>query len=139
MGGSIKVEALKNIINSEKPDILLVQETKMPEDEVMSWTSLFQKNYVGKAISSRDASGGIATFYRTDKYKTKSTKENTHWILVEMQNKSNQDSIFICNVYGPTHYKDKLDFWDSLISLNSDLQGKDIIIARDFNITKSSM
>ena len=133
------MEALKNILNFEKPDILLVQETKMLEAEVMNWSSLFWKNSVGKAISSRGASGGIVTFCRTDKYKIKLAKENTHWILVEIQNKSNQESIFICNVYGPTHYRDKLDFWDSLISLNSDLQGKDIMIARDFNITKSIM
>ena len=33
LGGSVKVEALKNIINTEKPDILLIQETKMPEDK----------------------------------------------------------------------------------------------------------
>ena len=56
-----------------------------------------------------------------------------------MQKKSNQDLIFICNVYGPTHYRDKLDFWDSLLSLNLELQGKDIIIAGDFNTMKSSM
>ena len=31
-----------------------------------------------------------------------------------------------------------MDFWDSLISLKVDLQGKDVIIAGDFNTTKSS-
>ena len=46
--------------------------------------------------------------------------------------------IYICNVYGPTHYREKMDFWDSLISLKMDLQGKDVIIAEDFNTTKSS-
>ena len=56
-----------------------------------------------------------------------------------MQNKINQVTIFICNVYGPTHYKDKLESWNSFLSLNLDLQGKDIIIAWDFNTTKSSM
>ena len=104
----------------------------MPEDEVMNRSSLFWKNSVGKAISSRGASGGIATFCRSDIYNIRSEKENTHWILVEMKNKSNQESIFICNVCGPTHYRDKLDLWDSLLSLNSDLQGKDIIIVGRF-------
>ena len=56
-----------------------------------------------------------------------------------MQNKSNQYSIFICNVYGTNHYRDKLDLWDSLLSLNSDLQRKYIIIAGDFNTMKSSL
>ena len=105
LGGSIKVEALKNILNTEKPDILLVQETKMPGDEVMSRSSLFWKNNVGKAISSRGALGGISTLCRNDKFNIKSTKENTCWILVEVQNKSNLELIYICNVYGPTHYR----------------------------------
>ena len=105
----------------------------------MNQPSLFWKNIVGKAISSKGASGGITTFCRLDKFNIRSTKENTHWILLEMQNKSNQYMFFICNVYGPTHYRDKLEFWDSLLSLNLYLHGKDIIIAVDFNTTKSSM
>ena len=68
LGGSIKVEALKNIINTENLDIMLVQETKMPEDEVMSRSSLFWKFSVGKAISSRGALGGIETFCKADKF-----------------------------------------------------------------------
>ena len=74
LGGSIKVEALKKIINTKKPDILLIQETKIPEDEVMSRPSLFWKFSVGKAISSRGASGGITTFCRADKFNIKSAK-----------------------------------------------------------------
>ena len=31
LGGSSKVEALKYIVKTEKPDILLIQETKMPK------------------------------------------------------------------------------------------------------------
>ena len=56
-----------------------------------------------------------------------------------MKNKSNLDLIYICNVYGPTHYREKMYFWDSLLSLNVELHGKDIIIAGDFNTTKSSL
>ena len=46
--------------------------------------------------------------------------------------------IYICNVYGPTHYKEKMDFWDSLLSLKAYLHGKDVIIVGYFNTTKSS-
>ena len=74
LGGSVKIKALKNIMNTEKLDILLIQETKMPEDEVLSRSSLFWKFSAGKAITSRGASGGIETFCREDKFKIKSTK-----------------------------------------------------------------
>ena len=56
-----------------------------------------------------------------------------------MQNKRNIDLIYICNVYGPTHYREKMDFWDSLLSLKANLHGKDVIIAGDFNTTKLSL
>ena len=46
--------------------------------------------------------------------------------------------IYIFNVYGPTHYREKMNFWDSLLSLKVDLQGKNVIIAGDFNTTKLS-
>ena len=72
------METLRNIINSEKPDILLIQETKMPEDEVLSRSSLFWKFSAGKAISSRGASGGAATFYKEDKFDIIATKGNMH-------------------------------------------------------------
>ena len=35
LGGSRKVEALKDIVKTEKPDILLIQETKMRVVETM--------------------------------------------------------------------------------------------------------
>ena len=117
LGGSSKVEALKNIINTKKPDFLLIQETKMPEDEVLNRSYLCWKQSVGKAINSRGASSRITTFYKADKFIINSKKENTHWLLVEVKNKSNQEMICICYVYGPTHYREKMDFWDSLISL----------------------
>ena len=111
----------------------------MPEDEVLNRSSLFWKFNIGKAISFRCASGGIEIFCREDKFNIKSTKENTHWILVEVHNKSNLELIYIFNVYGITHYREKMDFWDSLLSLKADLHGKEVIIAGDFNTTKSSM
>ena len=110
----------------------------MPEDEVLSRSSLFWKFSAGKAINSRDASGGVATFCREDKFDIIATKGNMHWILVEFQNESNMEVFYICNVYGPTHYKEKMYFWESLLALKSDLQGKEVIIVGDFNTTKSS-
>ena len=62
-----------------------------------------------------------------------------HWLLVEVKNKRSMERTYICNVYGPTHYKDKMDFWEYLLSLKTYLQGKDVIIVGDFNTTKSSL
>ena len=77
MGGLRKVEAIKEIIKSERLDILLLQETKMPDVEAMALSCLFWKNSKGKAISSRGASGGIATIF-SGKFLVKSIKESHH-------------------------------------------------------------
>ena len=102
----------------------------------MALSRLHWKNYHGKAIISKGASGGIATFYNSEtKYTMKSTKETNNWILTKLQCKDKQESIFVCNVYGPTHYKDKMIFWETLNLLSENLHGKDVILIGDFNTT----
>ena len=128
------MEAIKEIIKIEKPDILLIQETKISDVEIMvlsrSW-----KNCHGKAISSRGTSRGITTLF-SNKFSIKSMRESHHWLLIEIQEKDNSNPIYICNVYGPMHYKDKAFFWEELLKLHEDLQGKNLIIVGDFNTTK---
>ena len=42
---------------------------------------------------------------------------------------------YVCNVYGPTHCRDKKNFWNSLATLKEEMEGKEIIIVGDFNVT----
>ena len=84
-GSSSKVEAIKNMIKSKKPNILMIQETKMVEEGVMALSWLHWHNYQGKAISSKKASEGIVTFYNAEKYVVKLVKESNHWLPTELQ------------------------------------------------------
>ena len=61
LGCLSKVEEIKDIIKFEKPDILLLQETKIPDVEAMALSCRFWKNNKGNAISSNGPSAGIAT------------------------------------------------------------------------------
>ena len=61
------MEAIKNIIKSERTYILMIQETKMVEEAVMDLSCVHWKNYHEKAISSRGASRGITTLYNSEK------------------------------------------------------------------------
>ena len=136
MGGTNKVEAIKDIIKSERTDILLIQETKMSDVEVLALSHCFWTNNHGKDISSNGASGVIETFF-SSKYVIKNVKENQNWLLIEFQEKDDSNDYYVCNVYGPTHYRDKQSFWNSLAALKEDLKGKDLIIVVDFNATKA--
>ena len=80
LGGENKVEAIKNIIKSERPDILLLQETKMSDVEVLALSQHFWNSSQGFSISSIGASRGIASFFAS-KYEIKTMKENQDWLL----------------------------------------------------------
>ena len=77
MGRENKVEAIKYIIKSERLDILLLQETKMSDVEVLALSQHFWTTSQGNAISSKGALGGITTFF-SSKYDIKNVKENQH-------------------------------------------------------------
>ena len=136
LGGLRKVEAITEIINSERPDRLLLQATKIPDVEAMALSCCFWKNNKGKSISSKGASRGIATII-SGKFLVKSIRESHHWLLTKIQEKEDLIHLYICNVYGATHYRDKTTIWEDLNKLNEELRGKDIIIVRDFNTIKS--
>ena len=119
-GRTNKVEAIKDII----------------KNKVLALSQLFWKNNQGNAISSRGASGRITTLF-SSKYVIKNVKENQHWLLTEFQEKDDPIVNYVCNVYNPTHYRDKQSFWNSLAALKEDLKGKDLIIVVDFNATKA--
>ena len=103
------MEAIRNIIKSERPDILLHHETKMSDVEVLALSHHFWTHNQGSSISSRGASGGITTFFAR-KYEIKTIKENHHWLLSEFTEKDDTNINYVCNVYGPTHCKDKKNF-----------------------------
>ena len=67
----------------------------------------------------------------------KLVKESNHWILTELHCREKLESIFVCNIYRPTHYRDKLIFCGTLNLLSKILQGKYNILSGDFNATKS--
>ena len=71
---SVKAKGIKHILKSKKPDIMLIKETKVAGEDVMALP--IWKNYVGKAISSRGASGGITTLCNMNNYSIKTVKEN---------------------------------------------------------------
>ena len=86
LGETNKVEAIRDIIKSKRPDILLIQETKMSDVEVLALLHCVWTINQGKAISSNGASRGITNFL-SSKYVIKNVKENQNWLLIEFQEK----------------------------------------------------
>ena len=78
LGSPQKAEAMKDLVRINKPEILLVQETKMEGDLALQDGNLFWKKGPGKAVSSRGASGGLATFWDSSKFDLLSAHSTMH-------------------------------------------------------------
>ena len=71
-----------DLTSLHKPDIFLIQETKMEEDAFLQVSKKFWKKKGSAAISSRGASGGIGTLWDAKKYEAIDIKKILHWILI---------------------------------------------------------
>ena len=61
LSNSSKVEVVNDLIIMASPDILMLQETKMDEDSLLSISCKRWKMNVGKAVSARGTAYGIVT------------------------------------------------------------------------------
>ena len=62
LGTKLKEKSLKDIIRMEMPEILLIREMKLEENDLLQESKTFWKKGKGKTVSTRGASGGIDTF-----------------------------------------------------------------------------
>ena len=113
VGKPSKLAALRDLINQEKPEIILLQETKQGDLEMKTIMEKM-KHYGGTLSESRGASGGLATLWNHSIWKYKDTTVKQNWIKVILECARDQEKIIVYNVYGPNHYRDKEIYWNSL-------------------------
>ena len=106
LGHPSKVLALRDLIHSEKPDIILIQETKLEQQEIRGIIDQ-QKQYKGCTSDSRGSSGGIATLWDHNKWTYVSVNLQQHWIRTTFDSRTNDQTVIIYNMYAPNHYREK--------------------------------
>ena len=119
LGSKTKEEALKDIIRINKPNILLIQETKMEDSNLYQAGHAFWKKGPGKAISSKGASGGIATFCDSTKFELVNEESSDHWIFTNFLHRDSGQQVSLFNMYVPTLFSEKRNCWDSIDSFLS--------------------
>ena len=85
-----------------------------------------------------DASGGILSWWDTDKFTKHSAIENKNSLLVKIENKKTKEMFWIGNIYGPTIQAQKDNFWKSLEDQSADKMFLPCYLASDFNVTVSA-
>ena len=81
---SSKVEAIKDLLRMASMDVLLLQETKIDEDCLLSFSNKNWTKNVGKDVSARGSAGGIATLWTENLFSLVNSHVTQHWIFSEL-------------------------------------------------------
>jgi len=113
LGSSLKEEAIRDLVRVLRPEVLLIQETKMEDEALLRARNSFWKTGPGRAVSARGASGGLATFW--DSAKLDLVEEGTtHCLFTKLYHKGSGHFVSIFNMYVPVVFVEKKECWDSL-------------------------
>eukprot|EP00253_Pinus_taeda_P034106 PITA_34106 len=133
LGHPSKITALRDLLYSERPEILLVQETKQNQQEMQNIIDA-QRQYLGTVSSSRGASGGIVTIWNSQQWNCDSATINQNWIRTKLVSKKENRDLIIYNVYIPNQYREKELCWKELKENIDSENTSNIIMAGDFNL-----
>ena len=122
----------------ESASILLIQETKKSAEDSIATLKTFWLKGEGYAIISTGASGGLLSWWDTDKFAMLSAIENKNWLLIKLVNKETKEMFWIGNIYGPTIQAQKDNFWKSLEDQSADKTFLTCYLAGKFNGTVSA-
>jgi len=95
----------------------------------------FWKKGLGKAVSSRGASGGISTFWDSTNFELLHEESSMHSLFTKFTHKESDQEVSIFNLYVPNMFNEKNDCWDSLESFLSMHNPRNLIIAGDLTVT----
>ena len=80
------------------PEILLIQETKMEDPETIQASKKFWKKGDGRAVSTRGASGGLATFWNSSTLDLLEDFNTTHWLFTKFLHRDSGFQISLFNI-----------------------------------------
>ena len=118
-----------------KPEILLIQETKLEDCVLLQVSNLFWKKGQGKAVSARGALGGIPTFWVNSVFDLLEEESYMHWLFTKLLHKISGLQVSLFNLYVPAMFSEKRSCWDSIKTFLTLHNPENVILAGDLNIT----
>ena len=73
----------------------------MEEADLLKISPSFWKKGPGRAVSTRGASGGLATFWDSAKLELVEEIGTTHWIFTKLNHKGSDHEVSLFNLYVP--------------------------------------
>ena len=84
LGNPLKAEAIKDLLKMNPLDILLLQETKIEDEALLSISRTKWNKKAGIVVSARGTSGGLATLWSEENFLLQSSHSTHHWIFSEL-------------------------------------------------------
>ena len=107
LGQSSKAESVNDLIKMASPDVLMLQETKIDEDSLLSTSCKKWKTNVGKAVRAKGTAGGIATLWSKNSFSLENSFNMQHWIFTKLCHIPSKQSIYLFNLYVPVNSQEK--------------------------------
>ena len=134
MGNLAKVEAIKDLLKIETPEILILQETKIEGDSLLHISSNKWKKNAGKAISARGSSRGLPTLWADEEFTLEISFDTQHWIYTELHHKTSKLILSLFNLYVLVMQTEKKECWLTLVDFIESYTPRNIIVAGDLNL-----
>ena len=130
LGHSSKTEVVNDLVRMASLDVLMLQETKIDEDSLLSTSGKRWKTNVGKVVSARGTAGGIATY----SFSLENSFTTQHWIFTKLCHIPSKQSICLFNLYVPVNIQEKRACWNSLVECLDSNSFSNIIVIGDLNL-----
>jgi len=117
LGEREKKEAMRKLIRIEKPQILLIQKTKLQGNEALREMKQIWNPSSRATLIARGASRGVCTIWNTQIFKEEQRVDSNHWTLVNLKHLQTGIIYLIFNIYIPNNIWEKKYYWETLMKL----------------------
>ena len=131
LNGMHKQEVIRNMIRDQRPDVFLIQETKMKKERMENIK--FNNSMKGIASNSEGASGGLLLLFNDKYFNIVAEYDEDNILFCRVQHLHTNDSWYLVNIYAPNNKRDRKNFWTKVGNMVQDCDIKKGIIMGDFN------
>jgi len=133
INSSARQDSVRTIVDSARPDIVCIQETKMVEVTRRTLLSAFGSDFSEFIeVPSAGASGGILVTWRRHIGVSGGQRVDNHSVTIQFSSAEGQPWWLTC-VYGPQGNEEKIQFLQELRNIRADCPGP-WVVAGDFNL-----
>ncbi|KAL4592069.1 hypothetical protein LXL04_005050 [Taraxacum kok-saghyz] len=135
-GESHKIEWLQRIKNTQKPDVICLQETRVADSSTINFKQAWGNDQFDmEFVNPTGRSGGIITLWDPYLFSKSNTISSRNYIVITGNWKGIPNQITIANVYGPQSRQDKKKIWFELLEIKRNTPGIWIALG-DFNAVR---